>query len=182
MSDTGASTDAGTTPATNDNSTANVGTYSTLLGGLLSAYGKYEAGQYNSKVAAFNADYARVQADQALQVGREAENERDLKERYIEGQTRSGFAAQGVVVGAGTSRAVLDSERASSEMDKQRIEINARRQAYGFQIRAADQDSRGKMAALTGETDAVQTLLHTESQYMLETDPSYKGSTRRTGN
>ncbi len=166
--------------ASSDN--GNIGAYSTILGGLLSAYGKYQAGSYNKKVADFNADYARIQSDQAMAIGHEEQNARDLKERYIEGQTRSGFAAQGVIVGAGTSRAVLDSESAMSAMDKQRIEINARRQAYGFQVRAADETARGNMAMLQGETGAVETLLHTEAQYQLEEDPSYKGSTRRTGN
>lgn len=190
MSDTGASTEAGgysnsteatsrpAGPANDQTTTYNAGMISTVAGGLSKAWGTYESGKYNKKVAEFNAEYARIQASQALAEGREMANRRELKERYIEGQTRSGFAEQDVIVGAGTSRAVMQSEATMNAADQQAIEINARRRAYGFEVTAADQDARGKFSELRGETGAISTLIDTGSEAMLEDDPSYKGSAR----
>lgn len=191
MSDTGASSEVGgysnsTTPsnrlsgpaAAETDSSPNVGMASTLVGGLTKAFGIYESGQYNKKVAEFNAEYARIQAKQVMQAAQMEQGKREMKERYIEGQTTSGYAAQGVVVGAGTTRAVMAGERAVAEADRMAIEVNARRAAYGYQVSAQDQDARGTVAAAEGTTGAVSTLLNTVSQEEIESDPSYSGSKR----
>ncbi len=190
MSDTGASYDTAhsfgaipesqpapaTQTASSRSSTHNYGQALTLVGGAVSAYATYEAGKDNEAVHRFNAEQARIQASQAIQAGDFAISEREARERYIEGVTRAGFASQGVVVGAGTSAAVLRNEANVSAMDKMMIGLNARRQAYGHQAMAIDQERQGKAAMLKGETGAVATLLNTENQWRLEGDTSYTGA------
>ncbi len=172
--------DTYTAPATqtpsSQGSTHNYGRALTLVGGAVTAYAKYEAGKDNQATARFNAEQARIQASQAIQAGDFAISEREARERYIEGGTRAGFASQGVVVGAGTSSAVLRNEANVSAMDKMMIGLNARRQAYGHQVMAIDQERQGNAAMRKGEMGAVATLLNTDNQWRLEGDTSYAGA------
>jgi hypothetical protein len=157
----------------------NASPYITAAGGILSAYGHYRAGRVNLAIARHNAALARIQAAQALEAGRQAENVRDLKSRLAQGEIASNFAGQGVVVGAGTSRAVMDTELALSEMDKLMIGINARRSAFGFQSAAAAQEQRGEFAQKEGDMAAISTLLDTGAQLELQSDRAYYGRGHR---
>ncbi len=164
--------DTYTAPATqtpsSQGSTHNYGQAMTLVGGTMAAYGEYEAGKENQATARWNAEQARIQATQAIQAGDYAISEREARERYIEGGTRASFAGQGVVVGAGTSAAVLRNEANVSAMDKMMIGLNARRQAYGHQVMAIDQERRGDAAMRKGEMEAASTLLSTGKEYRKE--------------
>lgn len=159
-------------------STFNSGPYMTAAGGLLGAYGSYTAGKANRRVARFNAEYARMQAEQARQSAGFQEAQVEGRTREVAGSMRASQGASGTVVGAGTNRAALDAVQGASEMDKLLIEINARRQAYGYQVAAVDQTIRGDMASQAGNMGAIETLLNTGSSIELERDPSYSGARR----
>ncbi len=175
MDDTGGLGTPSDTPTTASGSAFNVGPYMTLAGGITSAYAQYQSGRYNQKIARYNASLKRIQAEQAIQAGNERRNVIDARERIVEGGTRANFAAQGVVVGAGTSMAVIDSERSTAEMDKLLVSINANRQAFGFQTAARGDDLSGDMAMRTGRMGAISTALNTGAQLELESDPKYRG-------
>ncbi len=128
-------------------------------GSLLSAYGAYEAGQSNSAIYRFNADYARTQAEQTLQSGEYIAGVSDLKETQLAGTQAAGFAGQGVVSGAGSAGTVVDASAAMSEQDKAMERLNARRQAYGFEVAASNDDFQGDMAKRLGNMQAGASLL-----------------------
>ncbi len=152
----------------------NAGPYMTLAGGLTSAWSQYSAGRESRKMARFNAEQQRIQAAQTLAAAKFQENQRDGATRVAEGSVRASQAAGGTVVGAGTNRAVIDSIEGASAMDKMLMEINARRQAYGYRVAAAGTQYEGELAALQGEAGAVSTLLDTGGRMELQNDRKYK--------
>lgn len=148
--------------------TAFAGGAATIAGGAASAYSSYTAGQDNKNILRYNATLARLQAGQAIGAG-EQEAGRNLQQlRAEQAKTNVAFASQGVVAGAGTAGAVLSSEEAVSEMDRLMIRTNARRQAFGFQTVAANDDFQANNAASRGTSQAIGTLLDTGAKVALE--------------
>ena len=120
----------------------------TAMGGVTGALAAYSAGKTNAYIARDNAKIAGVQAGEALASGEYEAGRAKLKGRRVEGMARAGEAGQGVVVGAGTSGAILqDTERASA-MDALTIKRNAARQALGFTSCAAAAPTRMQADAL----------------------------------
>ncbi len=144
-------------------------------GGITGAYAQYMAGRANKKIASWNAAQARLQSAQAIQAGDFAANRAAIREQQTQGAQRAAEAGSGVIAGAGTARAVEASSEASSEMDRTMIELNARRQAYGYQVQAAGDTLQGRMAEQTGDMGAIATLFNTGSNMWLESDPSFGG-------
>lgn len=133
----------------------------TALGGASQAYTSYEAGQSNSAIDQFNARNSRKQAEQSLQAGGMQAARVDTRETILRGQQTAGFAGQGVLVGAGTARSVVAGSEAVSEMDKLMIGINARRQAYGYEVAAANSDFQAHLAKVRGNEEALGSLVKT---------------------
>ncbi len=157
-------------------STHNYGQALTLVSGLTKAWSQNQAGEANNATAKYNASRARIQEGQALEEGNAAKAQREAEFRLTQGSTRAGYADQGVIVGAGTSREVMRQQARANAIDQQRIELNARRQAYGHELIALDQERRGGMEALAGKTEAISTLVGTASRYRAEEDSSYHGT------
>jgi hypothetical protein len=147
----------------------------TAIGGLTSAYASYMAGRANKKIADFNARMARVQAAQAIQAGEFNANRVAIAAQRQQGAAQAAEAGAGIVAGAGTAKAVEASNEAASNMDRLMIELNARREAYGFQVRAAADTMEGKLAEQKGAMQAGAALLDTGAQEWLESDPAYGG-------
>lgn len=147
----------------------------TALGGATSAFAAYTSAQYNKRVARQNAALARMQAVQAVQAGEYAKNRVALRERMIEGQQSGAAAAGNTLVGAGSNATARTASQGASAMDQYLIELNARREAYGFQVKAAADSAAGRMSQQEGTMGITETLLNTGSQEMLEADPNYAG-------
>lgn len=145
------------------------------VGGLTSAYAQYMAGKAQRRIADWNAKQARVQAAQAIQAGDFAANRVAIQEQQTLGRQRAAEAGSGIIAGAGTARAVEASSEAASEMDRTMIELNARRQAYGYQVKAAGDTLTGQMEQQRDTFGAMSTLLNTGSQVWLDADPAYGG-------
>ncbi len=153
---------ASATPAASASVGSNwVGNTTTAIGGAGTAWAQYSAGRANQRLARINAAGAKRQAAESLQAGQFASNRVLAQEGQAEGAQVAAQAAGGTVVGAGTSGLVRASGRAMSNMDRFLIQLNARRQAYGFQSRAAIDTFEGKQAAAQGDMAAVKTLLNT---------------------
>ena len=154
----------------------NASMYEPALGGATKAYGQYEAGETNAKLARYNASIAELQGRYATQAGAEQKNVEDLKAKRIAGSLAASTAGQGVVVGAGTSAAVAKSSEEMTEMDKLMIDINASRKAFGYNVHAfnyglqADLDKeRGTMGALTSLMDTGTTMAEMQRKKDLAT-------------
>lgn len=138
-----------------------VGNSTTALGGLTTAWGQFSAGRANQRLARINAAQARQQASESLQAGQFSSNRALSQENQQEGAMKAAQAGGGTVVGAGTSAFAQASSRAGSNMDRYLIELNARRQAYGYQSKAAIDTFQGKQAQVAGDLGAAETLLNT---------------------
>ncbi len=134
------------------------------LGGGFQAGSSLAAGQYNSKVAKYNAKVADMQATEALRLGEEEVGRARRRGAQVIGTQRAGFAAQGVEVNADTASLVQeDTARAVAE-DVVAIRNNARREAWGYRVRATDARAQGRLARYQGFTDAAGTILGTGGQ------------------
>jgi hypothetical protein len=140
----------------------------TALGGVNQAFSSYQAGQANKSIARFNATNDRMQAEQAMQAGSTEQARAATKEQILKGAQTSAFAGQGVVTGAGTARTVVAASEAASEMDRLMIGINARRQAYGYRVRAADEMFAGREAAIQGNEAALGSLMRVGGQALIK--------------
>jgi len=140
----------------------------TAMGGVTGALAAYGAGKVNAHIARDNAKIATVQAGEAQAAGEYEAGRAQLKGRQVEGMARAGEAGQGVVVGAGTSGAILqDTERASA-MDALMIRRNAARQALGYQLRAGSDQMQADALESAGKEKAFATLLNAGSDMWME--------------
>lgn len=79
-------------------------------------------------------------------------------------------ASGNTVVGAGSNRAVLASQKAGTATDMYLDQLNAGRQQQALQVRAAGDEFQGAQARTTGEMQAMSTLLNTGSDAWLLQD------------
>lgn len=147
----------------------------TAAGGIVTALSEHKAGKYNKAIADFNASQAHIQAEQALQTGGFQESVRQAEANIQQARTKSGQAAGGTVIGAGTNRLVTTSQEAGNEMDQLMIQTMANRRSYGYDVAEADDIAKGNMGMRTADNAAIATLLQTGNELSLESDPSYGG-------
>lgn len=170
-----AGTTSGGTTANTDVGANTGGMALTAAGALTSAYGTYLSAKYNRHALERNAQMARMQAQQAIQAGQFAANRVTTRERQIEGQERSSAAAGGVVVNAGSNKAVQASTESAGAMDRYMIELNARRQALGFNMRAVGDESQGRLEQLNATQQEGATAANAAGMLWLESDPNFTG-------
>jgi hypothetical protein len=142
-------------------------------GGIASAIGTFESARINRSLARFNANYQRLQAEQALQAGGFAAVRRQVVQEQLTGRTRDVAAGSGTVVGAGSNRMTTASQEAGSAMDAYLMQLNAGREAYARRVGAAGTEMQGNMGMTKGEMQALSTLLNTGSDEWLMSDPQW---------
>lgn len=146
----------------------NVAMAITAMGGVTGALAAYGAGKTNARIGRDNAKIADAQSGEALAAGDYEAGRARLKGRQVEGMARAGEAGQGVVVGAGTSGAILQDTQRASAMDALLIQRNAARQALGYQLRAGSDRMQADAAEAAGKEKAFATLLSTGSELWME--------------
>jgi len=81
--------------------------------------------------------------------------------KAVQGAQKTGYAAQGVVVGDGSSGQMLDQTAKLSEQDALQIKLNAAREAWGLKEQAKQTRYAGDMAKFKGRMDAIGGILGT---------------------
>ena len=109
-----------------------------------------EAAQSQAEIVDYNADVADVQAKDAIARGQEEEDRYRQGVRTLIGSQRAGFAAQGVDVTQGSAVDVVADTAYLGELDALTIETNAGREAWGYQVQAADLRKRAEVTRKTG--------------------------------
>lgn len=117
-----------------------------LVGGtILNARGQKKQGDAAQEAAnavaereEWNAGIAELQAKDAIARGADEESRFRTSVRQLIGSQRAGFAGQGVEVGRGSAADVQADAAFLGELDARQIRLNAARQAWGFQVEAAD--------------------------------------------
>lgn len=127
-------------------------------------------GDYTAQLLSRNADLADMQAADSVARGTLSEQKLRGETRQVVGMQRTGLAAQGIDINAGSAGDVQTEAKAIGEADAQTVKLNAAREAWGFATQAQDLRSRADLtrrgaanAADAMRTGATGTLLTTAS-------------------
>jgi hypothetical protein len=133
----------------------------TAAGGVMSAYGQYESGKYQEKVAKNNAIIQQRMAKDALKRGQTAEDRHRDKVAQFKSQQAAKMGAAGIDLGVGSATDLLADTAMMGELDALTIRSNAQREAYGHGVQAQNYLSQGELARSQGTYGAIGTLLTT---------------------
>lgn len=130
---------------------------STILGGINSerarkgalAQGKFEAGMLEQ-----NAKISELQAEDALAVGKEQQDRHMLEVRRLIGEQKTTIAGSGVDISSGTARDLMSDSAFLGELDRATIANNARREAWGYRVQAANYRNQATLAKLGSKNNA----------------------------
>ena len=111
-------------------------------------------GRFENDVAERNAQLAEKQGQDALNIGNSEENRQRLQSEQQIATGRTSTAAQNVDVSSGSAAAVRASQQLVGEVDALTIRNNAAREAWGYDVEAANQRMNGRLALLSGENEA----------------------------
>lgn len=116
-------------------------------------------GNAQGSVYDYNARVAEMQAQDALQRGKEDEATYRLGVKALIGSQRADFAGGNIDVGSGTALDVQADAAYLGELDAQTIRRNAQREAWGFRVKAEQSRMEGKNARKAGYFDAASSVL-----------------------
>lgn len=140
-----------------------------IAGMAKQAYDQHEAGQNaaaagdaqqraandQADIQDYNAHVADLQAQDAVERGAELESRFRTQVKNMIGTQRVGQAANRVDVGYGTPVDVQADAAFLGELDAHTIRTNAARQAWGFQVQAADLRAGASITRRTGANQAL---------------------------
>ena len=114
------------------------GALSSAIGSFYSAKLQKQNLQYQSQMSAINARMAENTAQSALDQGQRAVAQQTMKAGQVKSAQRAALAANGVDLGVGSAAEVLASTDIVKDMDKNTIEANAVRAAWGYRTQATN--------------------------------------------
>ena len=138
-----------------------IGGVTQVGGGVFGGYGSIIAGNANQRMAEREADVLDYRASLAVENGAFAAEQTRKQGKAAQGAQKTGYAAQGVVVGDGSSGQMLDQTSKLSEQDALQIKLNAAREAWGMKEQAKQTRYQGDMAKFKGRLDAIGGILGT---------------------
>ena len=144
------------------------------VGTAVSAYGSYEQGQTQKKVADYNAKMQRQAADDALQRGSIASAEHQDKVRKMIGRQTAIGGASNLDLSGGSFQQVQDQTQQYGQLDSLRLMSNAQREAWGMNASADITEWQGNRAQTAGYIGAGASLLSGASNSYF----GYKSATR----
>lgn len=115
-------------------------------GNLLNAYSQIQAGKAGVKAANRQAKYLNNQAGQIITQGDFASDLAIEQGDQVAASQRTGFAANGVVVGQGSAGRIEDETRRIAAEDADQLRLNAFNQAMGL----VEQGNEGVRSARAG--------------------------------
>lgn len=118
-----------------------------LAGGVAALY----AAKANQSILNFNARLDRYKAIAADNRGLFQMNQINRQSTQVQAQQKTGEAANGTVIGAGTNATVTASTQGVAAQDQIQARNNALMQAWGYNTEAANDEMEGAMAARAGK-------------------------------
>ena len=161
-----------------------------IAGTALSAAGTVQQGQaqaanarYQAQISANNAALAQFYADDAIARGAEEADLQSERARAIAGQQTAALAASGIDVQSGTALGVLGDTAEAAEIDRLTIRDNAAREAYRYQVDAANAQAQAAASSSvqTGSFLSAGGSLLTGLGGVGERWQRYRVQTRNTG-
>lgn len=130
-------------------------------GGAISAMSSLSAGSFAEDIGQFNQDALNKQADARIESGKIEEQNQRTRTSQIKGQQKTGFAASGVDVSAGSPVDILSDTAAIGELDALTIRSNAETDAFNLRTQGVSANLQGQLAKRQGVGGAVGSLLTT---------------------
>lgn len=112
-----------------------------------------QRGEYEAAVQEQNATLAEQQATDALSRGQIAESRQRGVTRQVTGANRAALAAQGLDTSSGSAADVIGQDQLFGDLDALTIRNNAAREAWGYNVDAANQRQSARLARLTGQNE-----------------------------
>lgn len=136
----------------------NLAPYFTLGGGGFGAMSQLIAGQDSESFLKANAAIAGMQAQGELEAG--SENAELYRQHLVQRMGVQGAQIGGAnITTSGSALRDLESTAYLGAQDMARIQANAARKAWGFQVTEAGDLTRANMAGAAGENNAVGTAI-----------------------
>ncbi len=139
---------------------ATISAVTSTVGVAVSAYGAYsqakaQKGQakYQAQVAENNAQIARWQAGDAIRRGKQAKDEHRQKVLAFKGRQRAAIAGSGFEVNSDDALDILADTAEIGELDALKIDNNAAREAYGYQVQGSN--AQAQAGLYRGKADSI---------------------------
>lgn len=130
-----------------------------VVGAVNSAIGNYYGARSQRANLRFQADMAEINARQA-ELGAQAELQRGQHEiaqltrhaGQVKSSQRAAMAANGIDLGVGSAAEVLASTDIMKEIDRNTLEANAVRSAWGYRMQATDMQNQATLARASAKS------------------------------
>jgi hypothetical protein len=144
----------------------NLGGVGDILSGLIDLNGAgqqanadIKQGQFQSQQLELNAQLADLQGKEAGEKGQFESELENAKTAGIEGQQKTSYASENVNSNFGSARAVQQETSNLGGMDSATIAHNANMEAWGYKIKAQNEETEAAETTIAAENKANQTML-----------------------
>ncbi len=134
---------------------------SALALGAVSAYGQYQAGQQQARIANANADAQEIAARDTINAGNDAAYQQRQQIRQLQGQQAAAFGAGGTDMTSGSALNIFGDTAAGGQLDALTTVNNAERQAAGLNFQAGVSRAQGQIDRNAANLGATNTILNT---------------------
>lgn len=131
----------------------------TVASTAASMYSQSKQAKYQSAIADRNAEIAEAQAQDSINRGNIEADQRRREMRQRSGTAAATMGATGAELSSGTALDVFADNAQFGTLDSLTTVNNARREAYGYQVQAANYKAEASSARKQGNVGAATTLL-----------------------
>lgn len=125
----------------------------------MQAYNQHQQGKYAKAVANQNADIAEAQAEDAVNRGNIAADQRRREMRQRQGTQAATMGATGADLGSGNALDIFADTAQFGTLDALTTVNNAQREAYGYQVQGMNATAQGNAAQSQARAAVTQTIL-----------------------
>lgn len=125
----------------------------------MQAYNQHQQGKYAKAVANQNADIAEAQAEDAVNRGNIAADQRRREMRQRQGTQAATMGATGADFGSGNALDIFADTAQFGTLDALTTVNNAQREAYGYQVQGMNATAQGNAAQSQARAAVTQTIL-----------------------
>lgn len=134
---------------------------SALALGAVSAYGQYQTGQQQARIANANADAQEIAARDTINAGNDAAYQQRQQTRQLQGRQAAAFGAGGTDMTSGSALNIFGDTAAGGQLDALTTVNNAERQAAGLNFQAGVSRAQGQIDRNAANLGATNTILNT---------------------
>lgn len=125
----------------------------------MQAYSQHQQGKYTAAVANQNAETATAQANDAINRGNAAADQRRTQMRQQLGTQAATMGANGADLSGGTALDIFGDTAQFGELDALTTLNNAQREAYGYQTQSVNYLNQAAAAQMQARSAVTQTLM-----------------------